>query len=195
MARPLRPRSRRVLSVPVPLASSVAPVVVLPAAAATIPTDPALVNLPPPLPISTIPVLPFVAATPAAAAAPPVVPAPTITTAVQAPTLAPVLPIGPALLAGVPSTAAHPLATSACGIVTPAINVPAVRTRHQQGHLQRYVCVLCGMAANRALSIRTHFPSCARANGDPQGHHWFDHASLAGFTHRDLTRTTYSTDR
>ncbi|MCJ1384203.1 hypothetical protein MMC17_007319 [Xylographa soralifera] len=194
VTRPRRRRARGVRPALATLGPLIPPVVVLPAAA-TMAIDPALFNVAPPAPTSTVPVIPTIVAT-----VTPATTATAVTTAFPATILAPALPTGPAQQAGVTTIAAHPLGTSACGIVTQAINLPAVmpagvRARHLQGHLQRYVCVLCGMTTNRALSIRVHFVSCARTNGNPQGHSWHDHASVAGFTHRDPSRTTYSTDR
>ncbi len=70
--------------------------------------------------------------------------------------------------------------TEVCGKYSPSLNDSPDRgklTRIPSGTAP-YQCPRCGGSSERKNSIKRHFPSCIRKNGNPDRLHWFDHESI-----------------
>lgn len=87
--------------------------------------------------------------------------------------------------------------TDACGVVTPS-NVPPGKKPAKAG-LNRandtLQCPICESRFNRYRSVTTHFKSCAKKNGNPEGKFWLDHPSLSLWRGPRLDKSLYMTDR
>ena len=73
--------------------------------------------------------------------------------------------------------------TSLCGIVIPS-KLPPGEAPKQSG-LDRptdpFHCPICDCKFDRYHSVKSHFPSCVKRNGNPEGKYWLDHPSLRGW--------------
>lgn len=69
--------------------------------------------------------------------------------------------------------------TVACGIVTPSIHDPPVKSddclmREVAGGVYKWKCPICDGSYSRSRTIITHFPRCVVKNGNPMGLRWDD---------------------
>ncbi|KAL9121717.1 MAG: hypothetical protein Q9187_001724 [Circinaria calcarea] len=81
--------------------------------------------------------------------------------------------------------------TAACGIPVPAkFSVPIkpmqVQIREGRGIIHKATCCICNGTFSQSYTIKSHFLSCVRLNGNPEGKSWNDHPSLANYKPRPL---------
>lgn len=90
-----------------------------------------------------------------------------------------------------------PVYTEACGIVTPSRLAPGQAPT--QSGLNRasnpFHCPICDSKFDRRHSVKTHFSSCVRKNGNPQGKFWLDHPSLSSYKGPRREKSMYYFDR
>lgn len=81
---------------------------------------------------------------------------------------------------GIPYEKIMKLRTAACGKATPSKLAPGeapVQQRITSNEPRPFICPICHQGRTRLQHLETHFPVCVEAKGNPNGLHYFDHAS------------------
>lgn len=74
-------------------------------------------------------------------------------------------------------TSRAPRSTPACGKVVGAAS-SSVRVRPAENKGYRFRCVICNEALRNQQAVYSHFVPCVKRNGNRNGAHWHDHASI-----------------
>lgn len=71
--------------------------------------------------------------------------------------------------------------TTMCGKITPSKlepGQPPIRQIIRTKEMRRFPCPICRQRRTRMWHVESHFPGCAKINGNPRGLHWFDHPTI-----------------
>lgn len=73
------------------------------------------------------------------------------------------------------------LCTGACGVVkpTPSAEHQVIRPKQRAtAEIRRFSCIICDSRYSTMVRLHYHFELCVSLNGNPNGFHWFDAATI-----------------